>query len=257
MPSSMPSRRLELPRHVAIIMDGNGRWARSRGLERAAGHDEGARAVREVVRTCRERGVRYLTLYAFSLANWSRPKLEIEALMRLLVRFADKEAKELKEKTINVQVIGDLDDLPTMTRRAVEHLVEYTNELPPGVTAPEMTLSLALSYSGRRDVVDAMRTIAARARAGLLLPEDIEVGTLRHHFTTHALPDVDLMIRTGGEQRLSDFLLIESAYAELHFTDVLWPDFTSDDLLDAFEVYSGRERRFGRTGDQVRLARVK
>jgi len=238
-------------------MDGNGRWARSRGLERAAGHDEGARAVREVVRTCRERGVRYLTLYAFSLANWSRPKLEIEALMRLLVRFADKEAKELKEKTINVQVIGDLDDLPTMTRRAVEHLVEYTNELPPGVTAPEMTLSLALSYSGRRDVVDAMRTIAARARAGLLLPEDIEVGTLRHHFTTHALPDVDLMIRTGGEQRLSDFLLIESAYAELHFTDVLWPDFTSDDLLDAFEVYSGRERRFGRTGDQVRLARVK
>jgi len=257
MPSSMPPRRLELPRHVAIIMDGNGRWARSRGLERAAGHDEGARAVREVVRTCRERGVRYLTLYAFSLANWSRPKLEIEALMRLLVRFADKEAKELKEKTINVQVIGDLDDLPTMTRRAVEHLVEYTNELPPGVTAPEMTLSLALSYSGRRDVVDAMRTIAARARAGLLLPEDIEVGTLRHHFTTHALPDVDLMIRTGGEQRLSDFLLIESAYAELHFTDVLWPDFTSDDLLDAFEVYSGRERRFGRTGDQVRLARVK
>ena len=257
MPSSIASRRLEVPRHVAIIMDGNGRWARSRGLERAAGHDEGARAVREVVRTCRERGVRYLTLYAFSLANWSRPKLEIEALMRLLVRFADKEARELKEKTINVQVIGDLDDLPTMTRRAVEHLVEYTNELPAGVAAPEMTLSLALSYSGRRDVVDAMRTIAARARAGLLLPEDIELGTLRRHFTTHALPDVDLMIRTGGEQRLSDFLLIESAYAELYFTEVLWPDFTSDDLLDAFEVYSGRERRFGRTGEQVRLASVK
>src|SRR5216683_2987484 len=120
MRTSMPSRRLELPRHVAIIMDGNGRWAKNRGLERAAGHDEGARAVREVVRTCRERGIRYLTLYAFSLANWSRPKLEVEALMKLLIRFAEKEAAELKEKTINVNVIGDLDDLPTPTRHAVE-----------------------------------------------------------------------------------------------------------------------------------------
>jgi undecaprenyl diphosphate synthase len=256
MPSSVPSRRIDVPRHVAIIMDGNGRWAKRKGLERAAGHDEGARAVRDVVRTCRERGIRYLTLYAFSLANWSRPKLEVDALMRLLIRFAEKEAAELKEKTINVNVIGDLNELPTMTRRAVEHLMEFTNELPPGVSEPEMTLSLALSYSGRRDVVEAMRTVAARARSGLLLPEDIDVGTLRRHFTTHDLPDVDLMIRTGGEQRLSDFLLIECAYAELHFTDVLWPDFTSDDLLDAFEVYGGRERRFGRTGEQVRLARV-
>jgi len=238
-------------------MDGNGRWAKHRGFERAAGHDEGARAVREVVRTCRERGIRYLTLYAFSLANWSRPKLEVEALMKLLIRFAEKEAAELKEKTIGVNVIGDLDELPTLTRRAVENLMAYTNQLPDGVTQPQMTLSLALSYSGRRDVVDAMRAVAARARAGLLLPEDIDIGTLRRHFSTHTIPDVDLMIRTGGEQRLSDFLLIESAYAELYFTDVLWPDFTSDDLLDAFEVYGGRERRFGRTGEQVRLARVK
>jgi undecaprenyl diphosphate synthase len=255
--TSIAARRLEVPRHVAIIMDGNGRWARGRGLERSAGHDEGARAVREVVRTCRERGVRYLTLYAFSLANWSRPKLEIEALMRLLIRFAEKEAAELHEKGINVNVIGDLEDLPTVTRHAVEKLIEFTNHLSGGATEPQMTLSLALSYSGRRDVVDAMRAIAARARAGLLLPEDIDTSTLRRHFTTHALPDVDLMIRTGGEQRLSDFLLIESAYAELYFTDVLWPDFTSDDLHDAFQVFSGRERRFGRTGEQVRLARVK
>ncbi len=257
MPTSIASRRLDLPRHVAIIMDGNGRWARGRGLERAAGHDEGARAVREVVRTCRERGVRYLTLYAFSLANWSRPRLEVDALMRLLIRFAEKEAAELKEKTIAVNVIGDLEDLPTLTRHAVEQLMEYTGELPEGTTEPQMTLSLALSYSGRRDVIDAMRIVAARARAGLLLPEDIDESTLRGHFTTHALPDVDLLIRTGGEQRLSDFLLIESAYAELYFTDVLWPDFTSNDLLDAFQTYSGRERRFGRTGEQVRLARVK
>ncbi|HKQ71519.1 MAG TPA: polyprenyl diphosphate synthase [Polyangiaceae bacterium] len=257
MRPSTPSRRLEVPRHVAIIMDGNGRWARSRGLERAAGHDEGARAVREVVRTCRERGVRYLTLYAFSQANWSRPKLEVESLMRLLIRFAENEAAELKEKRINVKVIGDLDDLPTLTRHAVEQLMAYTGDLGDESVEPAMTLSLALSYSGRRDVVEAMRAVAARARAGLLLPEDIEEASLRKYFTTHDLPDVDLLIRTGGEQRLSDFLLIESAYAELYFTDVLWPDFTSDDLLAAFDTFSGRERRFGRTGEQVRLAAVK
>jgi undecaprenyl diphosphate synthase len=257
MRPSTSSRRHEIPRHVAIIMDGNGRWAKHRGLERSSGHDEGARAVREVVRACRERGVRYLTLYAFSLANWSRPKLEVEALMKLLVRFAEREAAELKEKIINVNVIGDLDELPTTTRLAVEGLIEFTNQLPEGKTEPAMTLSLALSYSGRRDIVDAMRSIAARARAGLLLPEDIELGTFRSHFTTRHLPDVDLMIRTGGEQRLSDFLLAESAYAELYFTDVLWPDFTADNLLDAFAVFSGRERRFGRTGEQLRLARVK
>jgi len=257
MRPSSPSRRTELPRHVAIIMDGNGRWAKNRGMERASGHDEGARAVREVVRSSRERGVKYLTLYAFSQANWSRPKLEVESLMRLLIRFAEREAAELKEKTIAVKVIGDLDDLPTMTRRAVEALMEFTSDFPPGVTEPEMTLSLALSYSGKKDAVDAMRAVAARARAGLLLPEDIDASTLRDHFSTHALPDVDLMIRTGGEQRLSDFLLLESAYAELYFTDVLWPDFTAADLSDAFEVFAGRERRFGRTGDQVKLARVK
>jgi undecaprenyl diphosphate synthase len=131
MRSSTLSRRRELPRHVAVIMDGNGRWAKSRGLDRSAGHDEGARAVREVVRTCRDRGVRYLTLYAFSLANWSRPKLEVESLMRLMIRFAEKELAELIEKNINVRVIGDLDDLPTPTRRAVEHLIQETNKLPP------------------------------------------------------------------------------------------------------------------------------
>ena len=148
--------------------------------------------------------------------------------MRLLIRFAEKEAAELKEKTIAVNVIGDLDDLPTPTRRAVEQLMEYTNELPAGVTEPAMTLSLALSYSGRRDVVDAMRAIAARARAGPAPARgNRRQHALRSHFTTDSLPDVDLLIRTGGEQRLSDFLLIESAYAELYFTDVLWPDFTS------------------------------
>jgi len=245
MRSSTLSRRRELPRHVAVIMDGYGRWAKSRGLDRSAGHDEGARAVREVVRTCRDRGVRYLTLYAFSLANWSRPKLEVESLMKLMIRFAEKELAELIEKNINVRVIGDLEDLPTPTRRAVEHLMQETNKLPEGETEHALTLTLALSYSGRRDVVDAMREIAARARAGLLLPEEIEVGTLRKHFTTCELPDVDLLVRTGGEQRLSDFLLIESAYAELYFTDVLWPDFTGVDLATAVEAFAARDRRYG------------
>jgi undecaprenyl diphosphate synthase len=254
-PTAEP-RYLDLPRHVAIVMDGNGRWARSRGLERVMGHDRGARAVREVVRTCRERGVPYLTLYAFSLDNWARPKLEVGALMRLLIRFSQRECAELKEKHIAVRVVGDIDALPSPTRRAVDKLIEDTNTLPPGVQKPAMTLSLALSYSGRQDIVNAMRAIAALARAGQLGPEDIDRSNLRNHFSTSGLPDVDLLIRTGGEQRLSDFLLVEAAYAELYFTPVLWPDFRAADLLEAFAWYSGRERRFGRTGEQVRLANV-
>jgi undecaprenyl diphosphate synthase len=253
--TTKPARNL--PRHVAIIMDGNGRWARQRGMPRTAGHKEGATSVRRVVRACRERGIRYLTLYAFSLANWERPKLEVDALMRLLVVFAEKEAAELKERSIGVSVIGDAHALPTATRRAVNRLIETTNELEPGRTEPAMTLSLALSYSGRRDVVDAMRTVAEQAAAGKIRPADIDLSSFRSLLTTRGLPDVDLLIRSGGEQRLSDFLLFESAYAELYFTDVLWPDFAEHDLADAFDVYAGRERRFGRTGDQVKLARVK
>ncbi len=252
--SSENGQSAKVPRHVAIIMDGNGRWARQRGLIRAEGHAEGARSVRTVVRTCRSLGVRHLTLYAFSLANWSRPEAEVEALMRLLIRFAEQEAAELKDRGISVNVIGDLEDLPTPTRRAVEALIDYTGELAPGQDEPMMTLSLALSYSGRRDVVDAMRAIAVRARAGLLLPEEIDERWMRAHMTTRDLPDVDLLIRTGGEQRLSDFLLLESAYAELYFTDVLWPDFGEKNLIEAFDAFGSRERRFGLTGDQVRNA---
>jgi undecaprenyl diphosphate synthase len=256
MPDTTKTAR-DLPRHVAIIMDGNGRWARQRGMPRTAGHKEGAHSVRRVVRACRERGIRYLTLYAFSLANWERPKLEVDALMRLLVVFAEKEAAELRERAIGVNVIGDPHALPVATRRAVANLIERTNDLEPGRTEPAMTLSLALSYSGRRDVVDAMRAVAEQAAAGRIRPQDIDLSSFRAMLTTRALPDVDLLIRSGGEQRLSDFLLLESAYAELYFTDVLWPDFAEGDLADAFDVYMGRERRFGRTGDQVRLTRVK
>lgn len=243
-----------LPQHVAIIMDGNGRWAQKRGLFRAEGHAEGARAVREVVRTCRARGVRYLTLYAFSLANWSRPKDEVDALMRLLIRFAGQEAAELREKGIAVRVVGEIDELPTSTRHAVEELLETT--APLDGEPPAMTLSLALSYGGRRDLIGAARALAIRAQAGQILPEEIDERLFQSFMTTHGLPDVDLVIRTGGEQRLSDFLLFESSYAELYFTHVLWPDFTEADLFRAFEAYAGRERRFGRTGDQLRQARV-
>jgi undecaprenyl diphosphate synthase len=235
-----------VPGHVAIIMDGNGRWAESRGLHRSEGHAEGARAVREAVRTSRELGVRYLTLYAFSVANWSRPRPEVEALMRLLKDFAEREQQELREKGIRLDVVGDLEDLPIIARRAVEDARAYTAD------CTEMTLSLALSYGGRRDIADAARSIAVRARAGLILPEDIDENFFHRQMSTSALPDVDLLIRTGGECRVSDFLLFEAAYAELVFLPIMWPEFTSGTLREAISIYGGRERRFGRTTDQVR-----
>jgi undecaprenyl diphosphate synthase len=234
------------PEHVAIIMDGNGRWAQSRGLHRSAGHAEGARAVREAVRTAREEGVRYLTLYAFSVANWSRPRPEVDALMQLLQDFAERERQELRDQGIRLDVVGDLEELPTVARRAVEDARAYTAD------CNEMTLSLALSYGGRRDIADAARSIAVRARAGLILPEDIDEEFFHKQMSTHALPDVDLLIRTGGEHRVSDFLLFEAAYAELVFLPIMWPEFTSATLREALGIYAHRERRFGMTTDQVR-----
>jgi undecaprenyl diphosphate synthase len=235
-----------LPRHIAIILDGNGRWAAARGLPRTKGHEHGLKAVRVAIRSCRERCIPYLTLYAFSVANWSRPKEEVDALMRTCMEFAESEREECIRRGIAVQVIGDLDDLPTPTRRATEHMVEATRG------GQAMTLALALSYGGRRDMVNAMRALAARARAGLVIPEEINEASLRNFLTTSELPDPDLVIRTGGEKRLSDFLLFESAYAELFFTDALWPDFSEETLDQAIAVYGRRQRRYGRTGDQVR-----
>jgi undecaprenyl diphosphate synthase len=226
-------------------MDGNGRWAKARGLERAEGHAEGARAVRDAVETSARVGVEYLTLYAFSVANWARPRGEVEALMRLLVEFAKQERAELRQNGIRVNVIGELEDLPTVTRHAVEDLIRYTAD------GARMTLTLALSYGGRQDMVDAARSLAVRARAGLVLPEEIDERSLHREMTTHSLPDVDLLIRTGGETRLSDFLLYESAYAELLFLPIMWPDFTPQTLQEALAFYAQKERRFGRTSEQV------
>ena len=239
------AERSPVPNHIAVILDGNGRWATSRGQPRLRGHEHGAEAVRATIRGCRARGVKYLTLYAFSIANWSRPKDEIDGLMRLCMQFAERERAELCERGIAVKVIGDLDDTPTPTRRAIEALVADT------AGGREMTLALALSYGGRRDVVNAMRAIAVRARAGLVVPEDIDESSLRSFLTTSPLPDPDLVIRTGGEKRLSDFLLFECAYAELFFTETLWPDFTQATLDEAIAAYARRERRYGRTSDQV------
>lgn len=234
-----------IPQHVAIIMDGNGRWAKARGLERVEGHAEGARAVRDAVETSTRIGIKYLTLYAFSVANWARPRTEVEALMRLLVDFASKERAELRQNGIRVGVIGALDDLPTVTRHAVEDLIRYTAD------GDRMTLTLALSYGGRQDLVDAARSLAVRARAGLVLPEEIDEAFFHQHMTTSSLPQVDLLIRTGGETRLSDFLLFEAAYAELLFLPIMWPDFRPETLLSAVDSYGQKERRFGMISEQV------
>jgi undecaprenyl diphosphate synthase len=239
------SGKSTIPRHVAVIMDGNGRWAQARGLDRAEGHAEGARAVREAVETSTRLGIKYLTLYAFSVANWARPKHEVEALMRLLIEFAKQERADLRQNGIRVNVIGNLEDLPTATRHAVEDLIEYTRD------GERMTLTLALSYGGRQDIVEAARSLAVRARAGLVLPEEIDETFFHRQMTTHSLPDVDLLIRTGGETRVSDFLLYESAYAELVFLPIMWPEFTAQTLLEAIDVYNGKERRFGKTSEQV------
>jgi undecaprenyl diphosphate synthase len=234
-----------LPRHVALILDGNGRWASKRGLPRTKGHEHGANAVRTAVRGAHDRRLEFLTLYAFSVNNWSRPKEEVDALMRICTEFAEGEREDLVRRGVRVRIVGELDDVPTRTRRAMERLLKDTQ----GGT--QMTLALALNYGGRRDMVNAMRALAVHARAGLVMPEEIDEQSIRSFLTTSDLPDPDLVIRTGGERRLSDFLLFESAYAELFFTETYWPDFTEATLDEALAAYARRQRRYGRTGGQV------
>lgn len=234
-----------LPRHVGIIMDGNGRWAGARGLERSAGHTHGVEAANRAYRAAFERGVEHLTLFAFSHSNWKRPKDEVEMLMRLCGDFAQQNREEWIARGIRLQVIGDLEELPTPARRAVETTVQAT----AGGTS--MVLTLALDYGSRNDLVGAVRAIAARAHAGLLLPEEVDERMLRAHLTTGCVPDADLIIRTGGEKRLSDFLMFESANAELVFLDEMWPDFTEAMLDYALAAFARRQRRFGRTSEQL------
>ncbi len=235
-----------LPRHVAIIMDGNGRWAQGRGLPRIEGHRKGAQSVREVVRAAREIGVRALTLYAFSAQNWRRPPAEVAALMQLLRDYLIEERTEIMDNAIRLIAIGNVDKLPDFVRDPLEALMRET----AGNRA--MTLCLALSYGGRESIVSTVRALCQLVASGALQPEEITEERFSAAMQTGGLPQLDLMVRTSGEERLSNFLLWESAYAELYFTETFWPDFGREEFVRALESYRGRERRFGRTGPQVR-----
>ncbi len=240
----------ELPRHIAIIMDGNGRWAKRRGLPRIEGHRRGADSVREVTRAARELGVQALTLYAFSSQNWDRPVEEVRMLMALLRDYLVDERAEILGNGIRLTTIGNVDRLPDFVREPLHALVADS------AANSGMTLCLALSYGGREAIVDAARTLVERVLAGEIRKEDVNELSLGEALCTRNLPPLDLVIRTSGEQRLSNFLLWEVAYAELYFTDTMWPDFRRADLLDAIAVYQGRERRYGLTSEQVRLRAI-
>ena len=238
----------KLPRHVAIIMDGNGRWAQEHGLPRVEGHRQGAKAVREVVRGAREIGLRALTLYAFSAQNWQRPPDEVATLMQLLRDYVIEERDEIMDNDIRLIAIGEVDRLPGFVKEPLDALIRDSAD------NTEMTLCLALSYGGRESIVAAARALCESAAAGELRPEEITEERVTAALQTGGLPQLDLLIRTSGEERLSNFLLWEAAYAELYFTDTFWPAFGKAELYEALESFRGRERRFGRTREQIRSA---
>ncbi len=237
--SSKSVQKLSVPRHVAIIMDGNGRWAKRRGLPRLKGHEVGAESVRAAIRCCRDYGIEYLTLYAFSVENWVRPKREISGLMRLLLKFCREREFELHDNEVRLRVCGRMEDFGNDVRRELERVMEATAGYTRG------NLILALSYGGRTELAHAAREIARRVRLGEFEPEDVDEQTVSAHLYLPDVPDPDLMIRTSGEQRISNFLLWELSYAELYFTDVMWPDFREEEFAEAIEAYSRRQRRFG------------
>lgn len=233
-----------LPRHVAIIMDGNGRWASLRGLPRVEGHRMGIRSVRAVVECAREIGISFLTLYAFSSENWGRPRSEVATLMGLLREFLIKELPELNRQGIRLNVIGEIGQLPPPVRRVLDRTLAATGR------NSHMTLTLALSYAGRHEIVRAARMLAEDAAAGKIVPKAITDEDFAGRLDTAGIPDPDLVIRTSGEVRISNFLLWQAAYAEFVFTDVLWPDFGKPEFLAALEEYSHRDRRFGLTAEE-------
>ncbi len=235
----------KLPAHIAIIMDGNGRWAKQKGFLRAVGHEEGTKAVRDVVEGCAELGVKNLTLYAFSTENWNRPKLEVETLMRLLVSSLKKEIKTLQDNNIKLNSIGNLTSLPKKARKELLDVIEKTS------TNSRMTLTLALSYGSREEITSCIKEIANKVKSEELSIDAVDESVINKHLYTQNLPDVDLLIRTSGEQRISNFLLWQIAYAELYFTKILWPDFRRENLFEAIYNYQNRERRFGKTSEQL------
>ena len=233
------ARTAAVPRHVAVIMDGNGRWAKQRGQPRIFGHRAGAESLRAILRACRDHGVEYLTVYAFSTENWIRPRDEVTGLMALLKTFLKKDEHELHENQVRLRVTGRLQDLPKAVRAELERVMEATRSYAKG------HLILALSYGGRTEIVDAVRAIATAARAGELDPAQIDEATISRHLYLPDVPDPDLMIRTSGELRLSNFLLWELSYAEFYFTETLWPDFREPDFAKALAEYARRQRRYG------------
>jgi len=236
----------QLPNHIAIIMDGNGRWAKSKGLLRSIGHQNGAKTVKEIVETCAKINVKYLTLYAFSTENWNRPKLEVELLMKLLISSLKKEVKTLQKNNIKLSTIGNLNSLPTKVAKELKDVIEKTKD------NNRLTLTLALSYGSREELIKTIKEISLKVKNNLISPENIDKSVINNHLYDHYLPDVDLLIRTSGEQRISNFLLWEIAYAELFFSDTLWPDFNKENLFEAILNYQNRERRFGKTSDQLK-----
>ncbi len=235
----------KLPQHIAIIMDGNGRWAKKQGFLRAIGHQNGTKSVRETVEACAEINIPFLTLYAFSTENWNRPKLEVETLMKLLVSSLKKEIKTLQDNDIKLNAIGNLESLPKKAQRELLDVINKTKQ------NSRMTLTLALSYGAREEITKTIREISLKVKNNLISPLDIDERLVNEHLYTNNLPDVDLLIRTSGEQRISNFLLWQIAYAELSFTETLWPDFTRKHLFEAILNYQNRERRFGKTSEQL------
>jgi undecaprenyl diphosphate synthase len=235
-----------LPQHIAIIMDGNGRWAKQKGFLRAFGHENGTKSVRLTVENCAKLGIKNLTLYAFSTENWNRPKLEVDTLMKLLVKSLKEELQTLQKNNIKLNSIGNLEKLPKSIHKELFEVINLTKN------NTQMTLTLALSYGSREELLNVVKNISDKVKNNIISVNDIDESIINQHLYTHNLPDVDLLIRTSGEHRISNFLLWQIAYAELYFTDVLWPDFKEEDLYEAIISYQKRERRFGKTSEQLK-----
>lgn len=235
----------KLPLHLAIIMDGNGRWAKQKGFLRTIGHENGTKSVKIIVEECARIGIKNLTLYAFSTENWNRPKIEVDTLMKLLISSLKKELDSLIKNNIRLNAIGNLSSLPKTVQKELNEVIEKTNN------NNRMTLTLALSYGAREELIQVVKKISNKVKNNIISDDAIDESIINKHLYTHNLPDVDLMIRTSGEHRVSNFLLWQIAYAEFYFTDVLWPDFSKEDLHNAILSYQKRERRFGKTSEQI------
>ena len=235
-----------LPKHLAIIMDGNGRWAKQQGLLRSLGHQSGTKSVKVIIEASAKLGIEFLTLYAFSSENWNRPKLEVETLMKVLINSLRKELVTLQKNNIKLNAIGNLEKLPKSAQKELLDVINKTKD------NTKMTLTLALSYGSREELVSAVKNICSKVKNNIISIDAIDDSIINEHLYTQNLPDVDLLIRTSGEHRISNFLLWQIAYAELYFTDILWPDFKEQDLYEAIISYQKRERRFGKTSEQIK-----